>query len=344
MSHPADDDSPIELDLDQLRFEPLADRPSKVQIADLGVPAHPGATLDDWLDGLPGQLAGRSFKRLRDAIVGSRRAGRPVIVALGGHVVKTGCSPYLVDWMRRGVINGLAMNGSAAIHDLELAVAGRTSEDVAARLLAGQFGFARETSELFADACDRAAGDGGGLGRALGELVVERGGPGLDSSLLAEAYRRKIPLTVHVAVGTDIVHMTGRLDGAALGAATLRDFRIISGVVAGLAGGVWLNLGSAVVLPEVFLKAVAIVSNLGYPLDGLTTANLDFQQQYRGLLNVLGRPGGEGIALTGHHELMIPLLHAAVVNRLAAEPKGAIPAPHIGRARIERPVADGRAS
>lgn len=344
MSHPADDDSPIELDLDQLRFEPLADRPSKVQIADLGVPAHPGATLDDWLDGLPGQLAGRSFKRLRDAIVGARRAGRPVIVALGGHVVKTGCSPYLVDWMRRGVINGLAMNGSAAIHDLELAVAGRTSEDVAARLLAGQFGFARETSELFADACDRAAGDGGGLGRALGELVVERGGPGLDSSLLVEAYRRKIPLTVHVAVGTDIVHMTGRLDGAALGAATLRDFRIISGVVAGLAGGVWLNLGSAVVLPEVFLKAVAIVSNLGYPLDGLTTANLDFQQQYRGLLNVLGRPGGEGIALTGHHELMIPLLHAAVINRLAAEPRGAIPAPHIGRARVDRPLADGRAS
>jgi hypothetical protein len=186
--------------------------------------------------------------------------------------------------------------------------------------MAGTFGFARETSRLFALACDRAAKSSCGLGMALGDVILENGGPGLESSLLVASRRRGIPATVHVAIGTDIVHMTSELDGAALGQASLDDFRTLCGVIAGMADGVWLNLGSAVVLPEVFLKAVAIARNLGYPLDGLTTANLDFEQKYRGLLNVLQRPGAEGIALTGHHELMIPLLHAAVVSRLAAQP------------------------
>ncbi len=309
------------LDLDALRFEPLADRPSKVGLADLGRPSAPGTSLDDWLDGLPDLLAGRGLKRLRDAIIRSHQGGTPVVAALGGHVVKTGCAPYLIDWIGRGVLNGLALNGSAAIHDLELAIAGRTSEDVGPRLMAGTFGFARETSELFALACDRAAGSGCGLGAALGDLVIEHGGPGLDSSLLVAARRSGIPLTVHVAIGTDIVHMTPRLDGASLGRASLDDFRSLASLIARMAGGVWLNLGSAVVLPEVFLKAVAMARNLGHSLDGLTTANLDFNQQYRGLLNVLQRPGAEGIALTGHHELMIPLLHAAVVNRLDGSEK-----------------------
>ena len=308
------------LDLEALRYEPLADRPSKVGLADLGRPAEAGVSFDSWLDGLPDLLAGRGLKRLRDAIVTAHEAGAPVVAALGGHVVKTGCAPYLIDWMARGVLNGLALNGSAAIHDLELAIAGRTSEDVGPRLMAGTFGFARETSELFAVACDRAAGSGIGLGAALGDIVLERGGPGLDASLLAAARRRGLPLTVHVAIGTDIVHMTPRLDGASLGKASLDDFRTLANLIAGMAGGVWLNLGSAVVLPEVFLKAVAMARNLGRSLDGLTTANLDFNQQYRGLLNVLQRPGAEGIALTGHHELMIPLLHAAVVSRLKSQP------------------------
>jgi hypothetical protein len=316
----AEDEAPpgaFDLDLDALRFEPLAGRPSKVGLADLGRPSAAGSTLEDWLDGLPGLLAGRGFKRLRDAIVRAHQGGSPVVAALGGHVVKTGCGPYLIDWMDRGILGGLALNGSAAIHDLELAIAGRTSEDVGPRLMAGTFGFARETSELFALACDRAAVSGSGLGAALGEVVAEHGGPGLGSSLLVAARRSGVALTVHAAIGTDIVHMTPRLDGAALGRASLDDFRRLAGLVARMAGGVWLNLGSAVVLPEVFLKAVAIARNLGRSLDGLTTANLDFSQQYRGLLNVLQRPGAEGIALTGHHELMIPLLHAAVVNRLA---------------------------
>jgi hypothetical protein len=306
----------VELDLDALRYEPLAERPSKVHLDDLGRPSRANPSVDAWIDSLPRQLAGNGFRKLRDAIVAAHTGGHRIVAALGGHVIKTGCAPYLIDWVERGVISGLALNGSAAIHDLELAIAGKTSEDVGPRLVGGTFGFARETSELFAAACDRAAGNGRGLGHALGEVVAEHGGPGLESSLLVSALHRRVPLTVHVAVGTDIVHMTPRLDGAALGKATLDDFRGLCRTVAEMANGVWLNLGSAVVLPEVFLKAVAIVRNLGLSLDGLTTANLDFNQQYRGLLNVLQRPGAEGIALTGHHELMIPLLHAAVVARL----------------------------
>jgi hypothetical protein len=303
------------LDLDALRFEPLSSRPSKVRLADLGRPAVGDGTLEGLLEGLPSVLAAQSLKQLRDAIVSARAGGRHVLIAIGGHVIKTGCGPYLNDWIARGILTGVAMNGSAAIHDLELAIAGHTSEDVGPRLLAGTFGFARETSELFAAACACAAQDGAGLGAALGRVILEHGGPGLDSSLLVAALRAGIPATVQVAIGTDIVHMNPRLDGAALGRATLADFHILCGLVARLEGGVWLNLGSAVVMPEVFLKTVSIARNLGYSLDGMTTANLDFQQQYRGRLNVLDRPGGAGIALTGHHELLIPLLHAAVVAR-----------------------------
>jgi hypothetical protein len=316
-------DSP--LDFAALRFEPLAERPSKVRLADLGRPGDGTGPLEALLEGLPAVLAARSLKQLRDAIVAACVGGHHVLAALGGHVIKTGCSPYLNDWIARGVLTGVAMNGSAAIHDLELAVAGHTSEDVGPRLSAGTFGFARETSELFVAACDRAAGHGHGLGAALGAVILERGGPGLDASLLVTAVRHGVPATVHVAIGTDIVHMTPRLDGAALGQATLADFRTLCGLVARLEGGVWLNLGSAVVMPEVFLKAVAIARNLGCSLEGLTTANLDFQQQYRGRLNVLDRPGGEGIALTGHHELLIPLLHATVLARI---PPGVADRPH----------------
>jgi hypothetical protein len=300
------------LDWQALRFEPLGARPSKVRLEHQGRLSRAGSSFSAWLDGLPDQLGARDLRRLRDAIAAAHRGRRPIVAALGGHVVKTGCAPYLVDWIRSRVLTGLALNGSAAIHDLELAIAGHTSEDVGPRLADGSFGFARETSDLFAAACRRAHQAGCGLGAALGEIVEQHGGPGLETSLLATARRAGVPLTVHVAVGTDIVHMTPALDGAELGRATLDDFRLLCGAVARMAGGVWLNLGSAVVLPEVFLKAVSIARNLGHSLDGLTTANLDFQQQYRGRLNVLQRPGGEGIALTGQHEILIPLLHAAV--------------------------------
>jgi hypothetical protein len=304
------------LEFEALRYEPLAGRPSKVRLAELGRPLDGTGTLEDLLNGLPAVLAAQSLKQLRDAIALAHSQGRHVLAALGGHVIKTGCGPYLNDWIGRGIMTGVAMNGSAAIHDMELAIAGHTSEDVGPRLASGTFGFARETSDLFVAACNRATDRSIGLGAALGDVIQEHGGPGLDASLLVTARRKGIPATVHVAIGTDIVHMTPRLDGAALGQATLADFRTLCGLVAQLERGVWLNLGSAVVMPEVFLKTVAVAHNLGFSLDGMTTANLDFQQQYRGRLNVLDRPGGAGIALTGHHELLIPLLHAAVTSRI----------------------------
>lgn len=304
--------------LGALRYEPISDRPSKVRLADLGKPCNGVASIDELLDNLPAILAAQSFKQLRDAIATAHLQGRHVVVALGGHVIKTGCGPYLGDWIKQGIVTGIAMNGAAAIHDLELAIAGHTSEDVGPRLIDGTFGFAQETSELFIAACNRAIKQGSGLGTALGEVILEHGGPGLDISLLVLAIRKGIPATVHVAIGTDIVHMTAKLDGAALGQAALNDFRTLCGLVARLEQGAWLNVGSAVIMPEVFLKAVAVARNLGHSLEGMTTANLDFQQQYRGRLNVLDRPGGSGIAITGHHELLIPLLHAAVaatINR-----------------------------
>ncbi len=312
------------IDFEALRYEPLGGRSSKVGLGNLGQPSRATGSIRDWLIGLPDAPGVRSLRDLGDAIVEARSAGRPVLVALGGHVIKTGCGPFLVDWIDQEAITGVAMNGSAAIHDLELAVAGRTSEDVGPSLEAGSFGFARETSDLFVEACRRAAETGNGLGRALGEVVLDAGGPGLDSSLLVAAVRRGVPATVHVAVGTDIVHMTPRLDGSALGRATLDDFRTLCGLVAGLQGGVWMNLGSAVVLPEVFLKAVAVAKNLGYSLDRMTTANLDLTQQYRATWNVLARPGGRGIALVGHHEILIPLLHLLVDS---GRGRGASPRP-----------------
>lgn len=332
------------LNLSSLQYESLSERPSKVKLDDLGRIAQPNARTDDWLDHLPRILAGRELRRLRDAILGAAANGRPILAAMGGHVVKTGCAPYLIDLMKRGLLNGLAMNGSGAIHDLELAIVGQTSEDVGPRLADGTFGFARETSELFAKAC-RFAGDRRiGLGAALGEVIEQHGGPGLESSLLVASHRLGIPLTVHVAIGTDIVHMWPRLDGAALGAASLDDFHTLCRLVAKLEGGVWMNLGSAVVMPEVFLKAVSIVRNLGKSLDGMTTANLDFDQKYRGLQNVLQRPGAEGVALTGHHEIMIPLLHAAVVARVEAARGGEeLKGPHFPLSAVEsRAPAQGK--
>jgi hypothetical protein len=311
------------LDLRALRYEPLDERPSKMSLAHQGRAGLGERCFADWLDSLPKVLGADGLRRLSDAIVRAAGAGRPVVAALGGHVVKTGCGVYLIDWINRGILSGLALNGSAAIHDLELAIAGKTSEDVGSRLMEGTFGFARETSDLFAEACKRAAAQSTGLGFALGDIILEQGGPGLDSSLLVAARRANVPLSVHVAIGTDIVHMTPALDGAAMGKAALDDFRSLCGVVAQMSGGVWLNIGSAVVMPEVFLKAVSIARNLGYTLDGMTTANLDFDQKYRGMLNVLERPGAQGIALTGHHEILIPLLHAVVLSQIAkTEHKG----------------------
>lgn len=305
------------LDLHGLKTYELVSRPSKVFHEELGRPVPASATLAEWLEALPRQLAGRELRRLAEHLCRAYRQGRTIAAGLGGHVIKTGCAPYLIDWIERGLLCAVALNGAAAIHDVELALAGKTSEDVAAQLTDGRFGMARETADAFAVAARAGAENNLGLGWALGQYLERCDCPYPQSSLLLAAYRAGIPCTVHVALGTDIVHMHPHVCGAALGEASMIDFRRLCTVVSTLAYGVWLNLGSAVILPEVFVKAVSVVRNFGYELDGLVTVNVDKQVQYRSRVNVLERPSAEGIELIGHHELLLPLLHAAVACQLA---------------------------
>lgn len=305
------------IDLHGLKTYELHARPSKVFVEDLGQPLSEHATVAQWLASLPKQLAADSLRRVCAHLCRAAGADRTVAAALGGHVIKTGCGPYLVDWIERGLLKAVAMNGAAAIHDFELACAGRTSEDVAAQLPAGHFGMARQTADAFAIAAQRGAVDEQGLGAALGAYIEEIECPFGHVSVLRAAHRAGIPCTVHVALGTDIVHMHPHVSGAALGASSIIDFRRLCSVVTTLAHGVWLNLGSAVILPEVFLKAVAVARNFGHTLDGLVAVNLDKESHYRALVNVLFRPAAEGIELTGCHEIMLPLLHVAVAAALA---------------------------
>jgi hypothetical protein len=304
-------------DLHGLKTYDLAVRPSKVFREELGRPVAAGAGIGEWIDALPRQLAGEQLRRVRDHLCRAWADGRTVVAALGGHVIKTGCGPYLIDWVRQGLLKAVALNGAAAIHDFELAFAGKTSEDVAASLPTGQFGMARETADAFAVAARHGAEHELGLGAALGRHMDRLQCPHAECSLVLAAYRASIPCTVHVALGTDVVHMHPHVSGAALGEASLLDFRHLCNVVAGLRHGVWLNLGSAVLMPEVLLKAVSVVRNFGHDLDGLVTVNVDKESRYRSTVNVLTRPAAEGIELTGHHEILLPLLHAAVACRAA---------------------------
>ena len=314
-------------DLHGLKTYELTARPSKVFHEDLGRPVESGARIDDWLASLPRQLAANEIRKVSSHLCRAHRQGRTVAAAVGGHVIKTGCAPYLIEWIQRGVLRAVALNGAAAIHDLELAVAGKTSEDVAAQLPSGQFGMARETADAFAVAARAGAENDLGLGWALGRYLDDLNCPHADCCLMLAAYRAGIPCTIHVALGTDIVHMHPHVSGAALGEASLIDFRRLCTVVSTMKGGVWMNLGSAVVLPEVFVKAVSVAHNFGHDLEGLVTVNVDKQAQYRSRVNVLERPASEGIELIGHHEIMIPLLHATVACQLAAEtPAAAEPA------------------
>lgn len=304
--------------LDQIRSQAVGERHSKVTIDRFARPVTP--EMGGLVDVLPSLLAGDDLRAIADAVVTAARASRPVLVMAGGHVVKTGTSPVLIQLLRENVITALALNGATAIHDYEIARFGRTSEDVAAALGSGTFGMAGETSRemnaVTADARER----GEGLGEALGRSLIETGAPHAEVSLLAEAYRLGRPATVHVAVGTDILHQHATADGAAIGETTHRDFRILAGVLEGFRGGVALNLGSAVILPEVFLKAFSIATNLGAELTDIVTADFDFIRHYRPGANVVRRPTadgrGRGYQLTGHHEILVPLLAAAVLSRL----------------------------
>ncbi|MFN4258193.1 MAG: hypothetical protein ACK4RK_02780 [Gemmataceae bacterium] len=304
-------------DLHGLKTYDLVSRPSKVFVDDLGSPTRPDSSLSDWLDSLPRCLAANSLRRVRDHLCRAEQQGKTIVVALGGHVIKTGCAPYLIDWIHSGLISAVVLNGAAAIHDFELALAGKTSEDVAASLAQGQFGMARETADAFAVAARGGADNNLGLGTALGQYLNQLDCPYADKSLVLAAHQAGIPCTIHVALGTDIVHMHPHVSGASLGEATMIDFRKLCSIVATMEQGVWLHLGSAVVLPETFLKAVSVARNFGYNLDGLITVTVDKQSQYRNRVNVLDRPSSEGIELIGHHEILLPLLHLAVACQRA---------------------------
>ncbi|MFQ5992282.1 MAG: hypothetical protein ACE5NA_07570 [Nitrospiraceae bacterium] len=309
------------IDLSKLRTYPLGRRRSKVRLADSGTPWRTGESLRKFLSSLPDLLAVQTLRAVSQAIVRAHRRGRPVIVGMGAHPTKVGLNPILVDLMERGIVTALAANGAVIIHDFELALMGHTSEDVEAEIDSGRFGMAEETGRILNEAIVRGYKEGQGLGEAVGHYINRYKGqfPHRHVSLLATGARLGIPVTVHVALGTDIIHMHPSADGAAIGAGSLLDFRKLAAVVTGMEGGVYLNLGSAVILPEVFLKTVTLGRNLGHPLTNITTANLDFLPHYRPTTNVVKRPtqkGGRGYTLVGHHEIMVPLLAASVIEEL----------------------------
>ena len=307
------------LALHKVKTYPLAKRYSKVKLGESARPWRPGGTMTDFLAGLPDILAAKALREVTDSIVKARLAGKAVVVGMGAHPTKVGLNPVLVDLMERRVITALALTGAVIIHDFELAWLGRTSEEVDTEINTGRFGMAEETGRLLNEAITRGVQKGLGIGEALGAWVEERRLPNRKTSLLAASVRLGIPVTVHVAIGTDIIHMHPAMDGAAVGEGTLRDFRTFAAVVAGLEGGVYLNLGSAVIMPEVFVKALTIARNLGHTVNRITTVNMDFLPHYRPLTNVVRRPtqkGGTGHMLIGHHEIMVPLLAAAVLERL----------------------------
>ncbi len=308
------------LHIEKLNTKSLSRRKSKVHIDSFAKPSLPGLTLSEFIEGLPRILAGEDFRQIVDLVVRAVHDEKAVIIAMGAHPIKCGLNPVIIDLMRRGILAGLALNGAGIIHDFEVAVHGQTSEDVDQAIVQGEFGMAEETGQQLNQAINEGVKSGLGLGEAAGKYVCDRNPPFLSSSLLATAYQLKIPVTVHVAIGTDIIHMHPEARGDLLGQGSMQDFRLFCSFITSLdQGGVYFNIGSAVILPEIFLKAVTLVRNLGYQLRDFTTVNLDFIQHYRPQTNVVRRPvigGGKGFSLTGHHEIMVPLLAAAIVNRL----------------------------
>ena len=305
-----------DFDLSTIRTYPLASRASKANVRDFAAPVQAGGGVRALVDSMPDMLAAADFKAVVAAMVEARAKERGIVWGLGAHVIKTGLGPVLIDLMERGFVSALAVNGAGVIHDFEVALSGSTSEDVDEALGPGRFGMAEETGRDLNRVFDEGVRAGLGLGQAVARHLAATDPPYAAQSVLAAAGRLQVPVTVHVAIGTDVIHMHPAASGAALGEGSLRDFRFFVSNVARLAGGVYLNCGSAVVLPEVFLKAVALARNAGRSLDGLTTVNLDFVRLYRPQTNVVSRPTlgtGRGYSLVGHHEIMIPLLAGAVV-------------------------------
>jgi hypothetical protein len=306
------------VDLNRVRTVPLGTRSNKVNLDWFAQPPEPGRSVVDFLRGLPAILGGNDFRQVVEAALAARRNGRPVIMGLGAHVIKCGLNPVLIELMRRRILTAVALNGAGAIHDFELALIGETSEDVAAGLKHGTFGMVRETGEWMNEAVNRVREQPEeGMGALLGDYLNRREAPYRQHSLLSAARRLDVPLTVHVAIGADIIHMHPSADGAAIGQASFNDFRRFAGCVTELSGGVYFNVGSAVLLPEVFLKAFTVAQNLGANLHDFVTVNLDMIAHYRPGENVVGRPptvGGRGFHLAGRHEILIPLLAQALVD------------------------------
>ena len=316
------DDNLRPLELDDVRTYPLASRPSKVSLADFASPVQEDFSLKDFLTSLPNILAVQSLRELAARMDRARELQKPIIWGIGGHVIKTGLAPLIIDLMKRGFVTAIAANGSVLVHDAEIALVGSTSEDVDATLGEGAFGGADETGKLLNRAAQEGSKEDVGLGEATGRALLAMKPAHADYSLLCAAYQARIPFTAHLTIGGDIGHFHPQADGAALGATTHRDFRLLSELVRRMnGGGVYLNIGSAVTLPEVFLKAVTLVRNLGNQLTDITTANFDFIQSYRPLTNVVRRPtadgAGKGYSVTGHHELTLPLLAAELICRSA---------------------------
>jgi Deoxyhypusine synthase len=306
-----------EFDLSGVRTYPLSSRKSTVRVEDFATAYQKGSGVAGLLRSLPATLAAGDFAAVVAALVAARRADAAIIWGLGAHVVKTGLTPLIIDLMQRGWVSALATNGAGIIHDFEIALAGATSEDVDAALGPGQFGMAEETATLLNRAINEGVARGFGVGQSVGGFIAGHKAPYGHLSIAGTAWTLGIPLTVHVGIGTDIIHMHPLASGAALGEGSLRDFRYLASAVSHLAQGVYINCGSAVILPEVFLKAVALARNQGYSMEGLTTVNIDFLRHYRPITNVVNRPTagtGRGYALTGHHELLLPLLAAALIE------------------------------
>jgi hypothetical protein len=305
--------------LKKVKTYSIKNRKSKVMLSALAEPHAKGGTFSAFLNGLPDILAASDFKAVVDAVVSACRFNKTVVLGMGAHPIKAGLSPVIIDLMRKGVINAVAANGACIIHDFELSYIGKTSEDVGKELAAGTFGMAEETGRYLNKAIRNGLNKGLGIGKAVGEMICASTFPHKDKSIFGAAFELGIPATVHIAVGTDIIHMHSNADGAAIGKGSFMDFKLITGVVSDLEGGVYINLGSAVILPEVFLKALTIARNLGNIVESFTTVNMDFIQHYRPCMNVLRRPAiksGNAYALTGHHEIMFPLLAAAILEQL----------------------------
>ncbi len=309
------------LDFTRLKTYPASSRKSKVRFDAFAKPCRKGGSFREFYDSLPNFLAVKEFQTVVDAIVAAKRRRQTVLLMVGAHVIKVGLNPLVIELLKREVVTALAMNGAGIIHDFELAFMGSTSEDVDAALADGSFGMARETHESLNRAIREGAKKDWGLGRAVGAMINRQRLPYRRLSLLATCQEFGVPATVHVAIGTDVIHQQSSADGAAIGQTSLADFRTLVGIVAKLGnGGVVGNLGSAVILPEVFLKAVSIARNLGHPVKEFTAFNFDMMRHYRPSENVLRRPtllGGRAIHITGHHELMIPLLVRAVMEQLS---------------------------